>query len=360
MLTNFALEQLGYQKYTSSDCIKARFYMFMVYQIKGISLKSEGTPFQIFRKDDDDLVFGIGNSINEMAIEFMGRTFADDEKEWCKENRVSAPFLVISIAHPHLIESKPEYWKVEDDSTKRTIATFRSFQEPKDFLKKKAAKIMPNLITSLAVNFSTFNEYQLTDPHYQSIQFDRLFRKVYGKTDQDILVIPFTEGMIANLMKLKGINNEELQSKTQKAIQLVNKLNQRVCRYYYRAQNEKDPLNKFIYYCSVLDNHLEITANIFRGKKIRKQIESNMDRLTELNAGVKIDSIIHAGSLKTRFILCYLLKWYELTLQDYNNFESIRIARNNVAHGGEIDEEDLPISLAEKLCIKLLSGYSSN
>ena len=340
-------EAMGFEQIPEGTEIKATFNLVRAYHIEGIILEeSEVNAIENMCHKDKDFVFGFGNDLNKLSQYLFNEDLVDDD--WIKENDATSPFLIIHISLNEFFSCKLGYWKKEIIKDEEIISIYDSFPEAREILKKKESEIIPLIMASLSVSFSCLHE---------SIKFQTILRETYGKTDLGKTIYDIRSEISGTLSILKSMNPLVIKTLIQDSLSLYDNLDHETSLFLYKALEEEDRLKRFLNLFLVLEIY---THRVFKKIAPPNQIikADNIPIRIEVS-GKKFfleQQLGRKTTLSHRFYLCAFSVWEEINDQDIENFQSIKKIRNNIVHGEIIAEDELPINLAEKLCLKILSS----
>ena len=338
-------EAIGFEQIPEGTEIKATFNLVRAYHIEGLILEeSEANVIENMCHRDKDFVFGFGNDLNKLSQHLFNEDLVDDN--WIKENNATSPFLVIHISSNKFFSCKSGYWKKETIKDEEVISIYDSFPEAREILKRKESEIIPLVIASLLVSFS----YQ-----YEIIRFKPILHEIYGKTNLGETIYDIRLEMSGTLSTLKSMNHLLIKTAIQNSLDLYNHLDHKTSLFLYAALEEKDRLKKFL--------NLFFVLEIYTHKIFKEIDQSQITKVCNIPVRIQVsgkkfflDQLVGSKTLSQRFHWCILLVWQEINDQDIENFQSIKKIRDNIVHGEIVDEDKLPIDLAEKLCLKILSS----
>jgi len=340
-------EAMGFEQIPEGAEIKATFNLVRAYHVEGIILEeSEANTIENMCHKDKDFVFGFGNDLNKLSQYLFNEDLVDDD--WIKENNATSPFLIVHISSNKVFSCKSGYWKKEIIKDEEVISIYDSFPEAREILKKKESEIIPLVIASLSASFSCL---------YELIRFKPILRETYGKTDLGKTIYDIRSEISGTLSILKSMNPLVIKTLIQDSLSLYDHLDHKTSLFLYTALEEEDRLKRFLNLFLVLEIYthrvfkkIDPLNQIIKADNIPIRIEvSGKKFFLEQQSGRKV-TLLH------RFYLCAFSVWEEIDDQDIDNFQSIKKIRDNIVHREIVDEDELPIDLAEKLCLKILSS----
>ena len=341
-LTNYALEQMGFELIPENGQIEAYFKSINVYEVRGIT-SDEKSPLipEELKKVTEDFSFSIGDSVNAVCNVLIGDEFADDEEKWRAETKSTPPYLVVltSLTEPAICAHG--YWKHENNE----IITHDCFSEAKESLQKAENKKTSALVTSLSAALSSVDRVVIFLP---------ISREVFAETNHGKRLRDFRFSFSAEAYVSRPITAETMSAKIESALSLYDGLHPKVGYFFDLAIREKDKLKTFIYYFLVIEIH---THNTFKeidyGSKVT-DLHNLPERVKKSATEFFVDSQKESKNLLQRFIWCSIIKWSEVDDSDIDAFKSLKKIRDRIYHGEEVAESSLPIHQAQSLALKLL------
>ncbi len=142
-LTNYALEQMGFERIPDGERIEAHFKSINVYEIRGISSDDTSllSPAEL-KHVSNDFSFSIGDSVNAISQVLLGDDFVEAEEKWQEECKSTPPYLIVLTSLTELSVCENGYWKHENNE----ILTYNCFPAAKEDLRKKEKQILTTLI----------------------------------------------------------------------------------------------------------------------------------------------------------------------------------------------------------------------
>lgn len=350
-LSKSTIENMGFREISNEMELEATLSLVKVYQVEGITLKKDEANFLAdLCHENQEFVFEFRNSLNEVCQYLLNEGFIDDKEKWMKDNDATPPFLIVYISLNKLFTCRSGYLKKEKEGNKEIISIYNCFSEEKRSLQDKKSKVIPQLITSLWVCLSSLS---------QSIRLRPIFCEVCIKTKLGEPILDLEAGKLLGKGKVSTeVNLVEVKTRIQDSLKLYNtQLDSKVTSFLHAALKENDRLKQFLNFFFVLEIH---THQVF--KKIDFQnyvmkVNNIPDRIQASGKKFFLEQQAESKTLSQRFHWCALLVWEKIDDKDIENFKSIKKVRDQIVHGENVPEATLPIDLAEKLCLKLLSSY---
>ena len=346
-LTNYALEQMGFEPIPGELTIDARFRSLKVYEARGIVSEKEA-PLDptLLKKTDDVVSFSLGDSVNDLCQVLAGDDFADDEEKWREETKTTPPYLLVLTKAPELVQCSYGYWKKVNDE----IITHDCFTEAKGELAK-----LENAKTSVVVAAIS----ALLSSDQKPVIFVPVAREVFADTNLGTRLRDFrsefsTEGYVSG-----PIDTATVVEKVESALKLSRSLHPKVGYFYGLAIKEKDRLKKFLYLYLVIEIHTHQTFKELDYEGALSELHVLPSRVANSAAEFYIDRQKEAKNLTQRFMWCSILRWSEVGDDDVGTFKAIKRVRDRIYHGEEVIEKTLPISQAQSLAAKLMRCNSN-
>jgi len=369
------LKSAGFEKIPEGMELEARFSLVNIYHVSGIVLQeNEDNTLANLGRKYQDFAFGFGNNLNEIYQYLFHEDFKDDEEKWSKDNHITPPYLIIHISSNKAFTCESDFFKFKKETDK--IFTLNSFSEAKDILKKKESEIIPKLITSLSIYFSYPDK---------PVQFIPISREICGKTNLGDIICSLRMQGSGNIVNLTNMDPSEVKVRIEDSIKSYNSLDVQIGSLFHAALREDSKSMKFLNFFCVLERHthqvFKTIENKITDKYVTKEITKRIikettkettgeitdeitkikgmnntpDRIRELGNELFLGKKVDEGGLAWRFYWCSFLAWEETNDIDINDFISMKDIRNKIAHGSKISESELPIEVAERLCLKILS-----
>jgi hypothetical protein len=131
-ITNYGLEQMGFERIPDGERIEAHFKSINVYGIRGINSddKSPLSPEEL-KHVLKEFSFSLGDCVNAICRALFDGDFVEDEKQWQETCKSPPPYLIVlsSLSDPFICEQG--YWKHENEK----IVTYNCFPEAKEELR---------------------------------------------------------------------------------------------------------------------------------------------------------------------------------------------------------------------------------
>jgi hypothetical protein len=342
--TNYALEQMGFERIPKGERIEANFKSINVYEIRGF-ISDDTLPLlpAELKRVSNDFSFSIGDSLNAICRILLGGDFVEDEEKWLEEYKSKPPYLIVltSLIDPFVCENG--YWKRENDA----ILTYDCFPTAKEELRKKENKHLSTFITSLTASFSS---------DALQVNFIPKTREVFAQTNHHLTLRDIKYIVKGECYVSQKTTTAVVASKIDEALNLYGTMDTKVGYFFNLAAQESDTLKKFIYYFLVIEiythqtfKELDYDASISQLNNIPQRIESSVTEFF-------IERQKESKNLSQRFIWCAILKWHEISDADITQFKSIKRFRDRIYHGEEVAESILPVDFAKQLALKLLKS----
>jgi hypothetical protein len=356
-LSIYTLKSLGFEEISNEKKFEATFSLAKAYQVEGISLQeSESASLMDWCHKSKDFSFAFGNSLNEIYQYLLDEDFDEDEEKWMVDNNARPPFLIIIVHLNKYFICESGYWKKEKIQDREFILTYESFSEAKKLLKIKEEKIIPQIISSLSVCFSSL---------HKPVRFRSIQTETYGKTTLEESIYDFQMVISCRMSAAPYINPADLKALIHTSINLHSQLDSKVSFFLYSALQEKDRLKQFLFFflsIEIYTNQIFKTLKKSDFKKYRNKEKDIPDRIKVSGKEFIFDkkSEDKRGELFNHFLWCTILAWERIDDNDIGGFILLKQFRNDIAHGENISEAMLPIDMIERLCLKILSSQQTS
>jgi len=343
-LSNYAIEKMGYTKFSEDDHISVKFAVQRIYTLQGVKLQDNVSPLI-----SKAIVFGkqckviIAQSVNEAANIITGEDYAENEDEWAAEKKARPPYVLVCFEEQEAHILRGGYRQEKDDY----ILTYDAFENGKKEIEKWELDELPSIITALTVHFSMFN---------LPVKLITLDRNVYGKTANG-------KTLFDSKMKISGKGYvsrpksvDEINSSLQRAVDLYSSLNEKTSRNIFMALEERDPLKQFLYYFLFIERFTHSQFKNINFDDCAKHIFNIPTRLDKAGIGFFKERQLDSKNLAQRFQWCSLLVWDNFNDEDVDAFKSLKKTRDLISHGENVDETKLPIHIARNLALKMLGA----
>lgn len=214
-------------------------------------------------------------------------------------------------------------------------------------MKVKESKIIPQLIASLSVHLSFLNE---------RIRFKPILRETYGKTKSGESIQDIRMEFSLKMLSSKDVNSAEVKKRIQDSLKLYNQLDSKVSSFLHAALEEADRLKQFLNFFLVLEIYTHRVFQTIDFQNYVMEVNNIPDRIQVSGEKFFLERQAESKNLLQRFHWCALLVWEKIDDKDIEDFKSIKKIRDRITHGENVPEATLPVDLAEKLCLKLLSS----
>jgi hypothetical protein len=179
-------------------------------------------------------------------------------------------------------------------------------------------------------------------------------RSVFGTTDTGTTLFDIKLTGNAILVVSSGKAAGEINESLAKSSALLDKLTYKSSRHIYTALNESDRLKQFISYFMFLERH---THSQFKSLSYENNAYTIFNVPQRINQSAKLffeSRFNDSKNLAQRFHWCAILVWQQLNDQDVRDFLDIKKVHDQLAHGEDIEESELPVEKAKMLALKLL------
>lgn len=341
-LTNYALEEMGFEKIPDDLTIEAHFRSLNVYEARGIvSDKMAPLDPTSLKSTDNEVSFSLGDSVNEVCRILVGDDFAEDEEKWKEETKTTPPYLIVLTESPEQVKCSHGYWKQENEG----IVTHDCFTEAKETLQKLENSRTAVVVAALSA---------LLSGEQKPVVFVPVAREVFAVTNLDKRLRDWRLEFSAEAYVSSTVDTASVSNKITSSVQLSRSLHPKVGYFFGLAIREKDRLKKFLYLFLVIEIHTHQTFKELDYSGALTRLHILPDRIAESAAAFYIDRQKEAKNLTQRFMWCSILLWTEVHDSDIETFKSVKRIRDHIYHGEEVTEKMLPISEAQSLALKLM------
>lgn len=343
ILSNYALEKMGFSEYPESDVLEVQFGIVRVFSVQGINFHpdSSKTISDVFEFGGNCTVV-VSNSLNEGCRLLTGEDFIDEgEEEWVENKKTRPPFALIYFKEFCTRTLKGGRRKEHEGS----IITYDAFPEGKADIRKWEKEFLPNVVTSLVAHLSN-----LECP----VNLVPVERAISGTTSEGITLFDIKMTGCANLLVSYGKTLEDINVSLQSSAEVFGRLEYKTSRHFYSALNEKDRLKQFLSYFFFIER---TTHKCFKSLDYEVNASPTFNfpsRLNESGSCFFEQRFSDAKNLAQRFNWCALLAWNTLNDSDIDDFNELKKTRDLLSHGEDIVEADLPVEKARKLASKIL------
>jgi hypothetical protein len=342
VLSNHVVKAMGFSEIPVGTRIEALFNLVLVYNVEGINFKDmPPESFANIIHRNEEFSFAFGNSINEIFKTILNDNFVENEGEWQKEKNTNPPYLVVHIGLKDPFVCETGYWKKE----KENILTYDAFPIAKQLLKECERRVIPALISSLTLQFSKI---------HNPIRFKKIERVVFGKTITDENLFDIHSSMSAKGFTSRNVSPDEVKLKIRDSMNYYYNVDPKVSSLFHSGLEENDRFKQFLNFFQALEIYTH---------KVFKKIEFNLYvnklnnvpfRIKEAGTNFLLDRQSESKNLNDRFMWCAILVWDNLEDKDIEDFKSIKKIRDELSHGEQITESNLPNEKIEKLLLKIL------
>jgi hypothetical protein len=342
ILSNCAIEKMGFTEHTETDELEISFGIIKAYSIRGVVFEKDCE-----RKESRIASFGvnctsvISQSINDACQLLIGDVFVDDEQKWLSDNKASPPFFLVYFREstPRLLRGGYRQ-EINGD-----IHTYDAFPEGKVEIRNWENDVELRIITALSAHLSTLQ---------RQVQIVPVARSIFGKTSDgktllDIKLSGSVQGYVSSPKSLDSIGYSLDQAE-----QLFGELTKDTSRHFYAALNEKDRMKKFLYFFMFIERYTHRTFKSLSYERNVKQLFFIQQRMGNTASGFFSTIFSESNNLAHRFFWCAMTAWGQLGDQDVCDFLELKKVRDKLAHGEHIEESDLPVEKAKMLGLKLL------
>lgn len=342
-ITYQGIESMGFEKINEKNQIKAKFYSLIIFAIKGLKIYDESIVenHNIVSASNKYKIY-VGNSINEIFKEIFNDVFVEDESKWASENKVKPPYIVLKYELDDVVKGKLGYWLHQDEK----IFTYDCFRDDIKYLDELDGKYTSAVISLATVHLSKMNK---------DVEIKKITKEIFGISELGITINEFDLDISINASIQKDAHHVDIADIFSKVTENTKSFPARVATLLYSGLSESDNYKKFLFLFQALEL---FTHKTFDKLKLEDYVNSNIahsDRLLEVSKKFWKQKIDECKNLKQRFILCSLVGWSDISNDDINSFEKIKKCRDQISHGENIKDEELPIDELKKLIFKIMA-----
>src|SRR6056297_207828 len=319
-LTSYALESMGYKALGPSESLTGTFTRVDVFVVEGITLDAPCLPSLEACINSVPFKMGLGTSLNEVCRQLVGDDYVDDEEQWKKDKRSSPPFLLLSFGPSREYVGSGTHFKESEE----LLETYDCFREAKKELKKQSDAVVPSLLTSLTLNFSSAERL---------VKFLPLSSAFCGKSKEGKKIFDWYLEVSGGAIACKRFDDNSAEERTASAVKIAKTFDRETAQFYYRGSTEKDPLKRFLHFFLCVERLVHSTFSKIEHREAVSSLLSG--HATTETSGQKLLAA-HRDSwkdLRNRFIWCVMHKWTHLSDADVEQFEQFKSVRDRISHG---------------------------
>jgi|CXWL01.1.fsa_nt_gi hypothetical protein len=346
-LTNYAIEQMGFRRVTPDESFSAAFYSLHTFQAEGLVLEMDSVVEAHGEIGNVPYHMALGTSLNAAARRLIADDLTDDEQGWLGEHKCAPPFLMLHIGPTarHIITGT--YVKVEEER----ITTYDGFLPARAELKELEAVVLPNVLSALSCEFSTF---------HASVKFKRVTRDVFGTTPEGKTLFDFGVHLRGTATTAKAIAALDATQYLIRSAKLATSMSPKVSRFFQLALEEDDPLKRFLHFFLTVERqtHAAFASVDHRGHVV--SLTNGPARVRASMADFLVAQSERWKALQERFIWCTLSVWTQLTDADVESFKDLKRVRDQLAHGEIATPPTYAVLAIEQLAKKLQLGPNAD
>ena len=337
------LEKMGFKFFPDGEAVSGKFFIVHIFEIRGFTIDAATLNPKTKRIRGVTCRAVIGSDLNAISRKMTGDDFAEDQEKWLAEHKCTPPFLMIILGPTKIYESHPKYVNY----TTEDIITYQGFDGAKADLNAQTDDVLPSLIFSLTMTFSS-NE--------STIRFIPIDRLIYGKNrdGKNIKDVRITGSMSAYVSR--KFENSDVSKNLDISLKKSSGVNVKVANFFKLALDEQDSLKKFLYFFLCLEIFIHKTYEKIDTQKIVTAMFIPPAHVPIFSGKFFAEQSGKLRSLMDRFVWCAMCSWTHLSDSDIKDFEYIKSIRDKIAHGSISTPPDVSVDVAEKLAIKLHSG----
>lgn len=335
---------MKFEEHSPPIKIHAKFGLLKIYSIKRINFVDEN-ELRIGALNEQ-VRFGIGNSINLICQAMFDDIFIEDEKQWMQQNAVTKPLLLTYTTNDRIISKDAVWVNFSADS----VTTYDTFRNEKELTDKLANKWEVPSVLQLGAELSAEGRF-VTILHKVT---ERIARTEDGRKLEDFRLTSYGNVEVSQSVPI----DDALQTIKDVSARIV-ELGERVPRLMRSAIQETDNMKAFLFAWMALE--VLINKN-FNGKVSEFpiiDIPTKMSRWeSELFKNKKRG--LEITSIAQKFLYLIIFEWKIICNQDMVNFMDFKKRRDSIAHGDAVDYSQLPTTLVLELINKIIRAKSAN
>ena len=317
------VEAWGYEKQVPPIILQCKFFCLKVYSINGIYFNEQDGEH--IGRLNEHCTFGIGNDLNNICMQIMNDIYCENQDEWIKEYKTSAPFLMTRTENDIDYTGSCTWYKVDNG----TIHTHECFSEVENDIL--------NLVNNYEIPYIPLIAAQLTSS-------DNLVKLIHLDTHE--LGLTSDGKFLKDRRVSRGImeatigKNVSLDESFNAIISKFNSykvLGERVSRLMYESMQETDKIKAFIFAWTAIEvligkSYPGIPNYEFPTEGIPSEYSDGIKKLfSNPKRGRRITTVAH------KYTYLSIFHWKFLTIYDYDTFRRIKEIRDDFTHGDRID-----------------------
>lgn len=342
-VSTHVLEAMGFKALGQNETVIGTFTRVEIFEVQGfifdapcfqpIEDRIRGIPFK----------FGFGADLNAVCKILAGDVYTEDEEQWKKDTRSTPPFMLVAFGPTDEHVASGSYFKEDQDD----IFTFDSFSKAREELSEQVDEVVPTLLTALSLTFSSDER----PVRFVLRSSDVVGRSADGRTIKDVRLTLSARGYVS-----RKLDESEIHAATVLSLKRAQSLDPKIARFHYLGSNEDDPLKRFLYFFLFVERLVHST---YSGIDHEAAVSSLLSGHARVGGYGKI--LLHANrnswnNLRNRFIWCVMHRWTHLTDADIEQFEKLKVIRDEIAHGTRSVPDGTAVISIEALVQRIQRG----
>jgi hypothetical protein len=340
-ITKYALEKMGFQCWPPDQPLAAKFYSLHVYEIRGFTLEAPSLEPISGSVAGVAYRLSVGSSVNAVCRQIVQDDYVDSEEQWEKEHKCTPPYLVVYFGPTAVHEFVGSHAKEE----KKTISTYEGFPDARAELKAFGEKVLPPLLSALALSFSSNDAPVCFLPTHST---------VFGITSDGRTVSDFTISFSGSGYVSSKLDHTQIEGKIAAAVNIASAMNPKVARFFQLALDENDQLKKFLFFFLAIEIETNSTFDKIDHAARLSMLIAASDRVPVSTKELFDRSNGQWTTLRDHFVWCVICVWTHLSDADVKNFGELKKVRDGIAHGRITTPPRSDVATVEKLAEKLL------
>lgn len=346
MISNYALQQMGYEMITPERPLAACFTSFSIYEVAGIIINDDSARQATSSICGHSYSIAIGKSINAVCRAIANDDFTPDEPGWCEQNGVKGPFLALSIGPTVMHSIEEGHVKVGSEGDLVTIDSFRAAKNELRGLEQIiSAPVLAAAIAVFRVNFDSFNLRQI-------------FSTFVGRTDSGRKLEDLRFSMTGTLEVRRTVSEKDILDGLNGIATVAPSIESRTSMFFTLGFKESDETKRFLYFFLSLEININTAfkhyRGVARGPKTLNEIR-HCARLARTAASYDHRQKVDWRDLTARLTYLIIHRWNALGDGDLDEFKMLKSFRNDIAHGDLTEAPAGAARRAEMLAVKFVT-----
>jgi hypothetical protein len=336
------MQAMGFRSFGASEAITAAFYSITAFELRGVRLPDEpaiestgviaGTPYKI----------ALSGSPNRACLAIAGDTYGDEDSQWKKETKSEGPYALVLIGPTKQFTCDAGRVSHLQEGV---ATTYDCFPEAGKELAKLELKVMGPLVSALTVAFNDPNRH---------VAVRKVHRSSHGKTPLGGTVLDTRMTMSAEIYTAYNIASDQAFEKLNSAVALARNVNPKSAHLFSLGLAESDQLKRFLYLFLTLEVETHATfKRMDHGKGVAAILGSG-GAVTPTTVKLLEAQMSSLRGLNDRFAWCAAHEWPAISESDVEQFQLLKGARDDIAHGTAAEPPLGYAAKAELLAQKIL------